>query len=187
VDYQILVEMRHTLGVVEMLDDELVIRYSAAIRAPTDADPDVVVGRVDFDVVRLGLAVERDLNALDACDALDENAYDTAAAVLDASTGELDRDVADQFDWTGGDLMLVHRVEVVPDHRGRRLGLVVLDRLIDTFVDGLVVCRSVLTEDDTRSSDRLRSYFKQLGFEEVAGGHLALSTAHRRPTITLHH
>jgi hypothetical protein len=185
-DYRIQVEMRHTLGVSDRLEDELILHYEATIIAPSEEGRDLVVaGRATLRVVRLGVAFDRNANALDACDALDQDACDFAAAVLDPETGQMREDLTDQFDWTGGDVMFLQHVEILPGHRGQQLGLVVVDRLIDVFVDGLVVCRPLAPDDDTATT-RLQRYARQLGFVPLEkGGFFALSTAMKRPPVFL--
>jgi hypothetical protein len=185
--YVVQIEMRHTVGVTDTPESELVIEYTATILAGPDGEEEpVVVGRVAFHVVRVGLALDRDQNALDACDAVGQEVYDLAVAVLDEATGQLREDVAVQFEWTGGDVMLLHHLEVIPEHRGQHLGLVVVDRLIDLFVDGLVVCQPA-GGDDRSATARLRRYVRALGFEALDSedGYYALSTAVRRPSVKL--
>ena len=63
--------------------------------------------------------------------------------LFDEGTDELKKSVRMRFGVHGSNVLLVHSVLVLPDHRGHDLGLAVTSRLIETLGDGcsLIACR----------------------------------------------
>lgn len=57
-------------------------------------------------------------------------------ALFDERTDELKKSVRMRFDIHGSNVLLLHSVLVLPDHRGRRLGLATASRLIETLGGG---------------------------------------------------
>ena len=65
----------------------------------------------------------------EAIDSVHQNVYAYGPAVLDPDTGHIRTDLVERFDCIGDDLIL-HLMEVLPDHRGRDIGLgIVVGRL----------------------------------------------------------
>lgn len=188
--YWLEVALRHRLAVdAERFDGELVQEYEVRIEASKDPEEDpVVVGQASFCVVKLGLALDAELDALDACDSIDQDVHDLATAALDPDTGQLRDDLVEAFDAPLGDLLLLRRLEIDEAHRGQQLGLVVLDRIIDAFGSGLVVCLPALDGIDPSSAvtSKFRGYLARLGFSPIGSGStMALSAGFQRPTVSL--
>lgn len=95
------------------------------------------VGWVSARVVHAGRACNEEQSLFDVCDSIDQSLYDYASAVLDLDSGSIRESVSDGC--AGADVLIVESIQVVPAHRGRRLGLLAMRRTIDTFGQGCAV------------------------------------------------
>ena len=195
--------------------ENLVHRYDAKIldddlrdEIEGELDPRRVTGRVEFYVVKLGLAADLGLDALDACDSVSQDVYEYGAAVLDPETGQLKDEITNEFLTMGGDLLILHCATIKPAYRGRDLGLLAAARIIDLFAQGLVVCRPQPLQHVGRRDERhpawsessmqyetfkktkvqakrsLVKHWGRLGFQRVGRTDFyVLSTDQPRPTV----
>lgn len=215
ISYRLRINSDHSLPVGEELDvEDLVESLEVKIIAyDFKDDTEVETGRALLYLVRLGVAVNNGLNAFNACDSVSQDLYDYASAVLDPETGDVREDVGEEFEYTGGDLLILHLVEIFPAYRGRNLGLVTASRLIDHYGNGLVICRPQplqfacedapelqrrfrernekmeyhrFTESKTAAKKKLQTYWSKLGFQPIADGEFfVLSTVDTLPNVML--
>lgn len=194
----------------EITTEDILLDYTATILDDSAEEVDeegqsqAVAGAVDFYVLRIGLALNEGLNALEACDADSQDVYEYGSAVLD-EVGHVKDGLFDNFEYVGGDLLFLHKMEILPAHRGKDLGLLAASRIIDLFAEGLVICRPqplqhVLDEEDyhfkpemnyesfakskTAAKQALRKYWSRIGFKRIGRSDFyALSTATPRPKV----
>jgi N-acetylglutamate synthase-like GNAT family acetyltransferase len=186
-NYRLVVETHHEVGLDSPLDEsDFVQSYTAQIVGfDDDGQNEVVAGTAGFHVVKLGLAANEGLNAFDGADTVDQELHELSAAVLDEDGDGVREAVATQFEYMGGDLMVIHSIDIEPAHRGHNLALVVADRLIDLYASGIVICRP--QGEDAASTTKLQRYFARIGFEPVEGssGVLGLGTSTERTKVSL--
>jgi len=208
--YRLEIEGSHVLGLEDSMDEtEIVHGYSAKVIAwdGDDYDGGTVAGNVEFYIVKVAAAVNSGISLMDAIDSIDQDVYEYGAAVLDPATDDVRDDLVDRFECIGGDLMFLHLMEITPAHRGRNVGLVAASRLIDSYANGLVVCRPQplqhvgdephrfptegmeyerFSKDRREAKRKLQKYWRRLGFEPINDdGIYALGTARALPTVKL--
>lgn len=183
--YRLDVDMRHSIAVSESLRYEIVLRYDVRIVALREAG-DVLAGRASFYVIKLGLAIDHDIDVLDVCDGFDQELHEYALALLDSRTGSVREELIERFELVGDDVMVLREIEIEREHRGRDLALVTIDRLIDLFGDGIVLCRP-RSPDGADATKRLQRYARRLGFASLdeEADMFALSTATQRRPVKL--
>lgn len=210
--YQIKLSFEHTSWIARDLDlDDLVLQYDARIVHETDPDDDdagETVGKVQFYVVKLGLAMNESMNAMQACDAVSHDVYGYGGAVL-RKDGTFRTEIANRFELAGGDLLILHTVTVVPAHRGHDLGLLAASRIIDLFGEGFVMCKpqplqhvrdtdehraslapelryDLFTKPRTAAKAALQHHWGRLGFQRIGRTDFyGLSTSVPRPPLQL--
>lgn len=193
----------------------LLHRYDVEVRAHERGSqhvrrtaPGLLAGRGEFYILRWDLACEREIDVVDACDALDQDVYEYASAVVDCRNGELAEVLQEP---AVRRIMFLHVMAVLPAHRGRQVGLATVERLIDATGVDLVVCkpyplqlRSGDDEDDddlhglgaemtyeafapkaTVAMRKLRRHWERLGFVPVNPTHMILNANVRRAAVKL--
>jgi hypothetical protein len=149
------------------------------------------VGRFRASVVRLDDALEAGIPSFELFDGHSQEFAEIWAALFDPKTEDLKDAIRNEFDVFSSSILVLERIEVLPAHRGRSVGLAVASKLIDMLggMGGLVVCvpsplqfvekpaskdsfRSQMRFEDfptDRSSvfRRLRHYWSTLGFKQV--------------------
>lgn len=209
-DYRLEVEEKHVLGLNDSINEnELVHEYSAKIIAFTDNDYDgAVAGKAEFYLIKVGTARNRGISLMDTIDCINQDVYEYGAAVIDPETDDVRKNVIERFEYFGGDLMFLHLMEILPAHRGKDVGLVAASRLIESYANGLVVCRPQplqhvsdepepefvahkmeyerFSSDRNKAKHKLQKYWARLGFEAISDdGIYALGTATELPEVTL--
>lgn len=208
--YRLIVTSEMHLSLREVDIDDLVESLEVRIVRDGAEEEEVSAGKAELFRVRLDLAHNEGLNALEACDAVSQDLCEYAEAVLDPATGALREEICDDFDCIGGDLLVIHLVEILPAHRGSGLGLWVVRRLIEYYGTGLVICRPQPLQyvggshvgQQQRSRDpameygrfpgskalaktKLRDYWRGVGFEPIGDGEFfVLSAAMRLPDLS---
>ncbi len=184
----------------KILDDELEFE--------DELDPRRVAGTVQFYMVKLGLAADLGMDALDACDSVSQDVCEYGVAVLNPKTGQIKENIADEFLTMGGDLLILHCAKIQPAYRGQDLGLLAAARVIDLFAQGLVICRPQplqhvrpkdelepapgdssmqyerFTKTKVQAKRSLAKHWERLGFERLGKTDFyVLSTDQQRPTV----
>jgi GNAT superfamily N-acetyltransferase len=150
-------------------------------------------------------AIEGGVSVFEMYDATSSELEECYAALFDGN--ELKEDVVDgQFDGDvmTKDVLYLARIEILPAHRGRNLGLAVTRRMIERFgpATGLVAMipfplrssqlqqsaeemeMDEFDQDHERSQKKLENYYSRLGFERVGDTRVfALTTAYRIPSL----
>lgn len=186
-NYRLVVETQHEVGLDGPLDEsDLIQSYTVRIiGTDDDGENEVIAGTAGFHLVKLDLAANEGISPFDAADTVDQELHELSAAVLDEDGDGLRQAVSDQFEYLGGDLMVIHAIDIELAHRGHNLGLVVADRLVDLYANGIVICRP--QGDDAASTTKLQRYFARIGFAPVAGNSavLGLGTTSERTRVSL--
>lgn len=190
-----------------MLDDEDPSFYAPSIKGlivalgeddegeGVDPDDGVIVGKFKAYYMDVGAAVNACASVYDMFDAR-SSTFDYYGAIFQDDrtlnfTDNLEKLFKHYAVW--GNILILDRLEILPDFRGRNLGLIVLRRLIERFGAGTAYvamkpfplqCESrsrdqepwdvemQLTEfsKNTRGSTaRLRRYYARLGFKAMKG------------------
>jgi GNAT superfamily N-acetyltransferase len=112
-------------------------------------------------------------------------------ALFDARTGDLKGWLKENWRLAGSNVLLIYSIALLPEHRGRNVGLATAARLIETLGGGcsLIACRPFaaqfsrpipdpefhaamrldeLTQDRRAALARLRRHWRTLGFRRVA-------------------
>jgi hypothetical protein len=137
---------------------------------------DLAVGSVVATLFKIGQARN---NRIDALNVLDSDSQDSAECMaLFDKHGYLLNSVLDALSLSTSlpDVLLVERIVIAPEHRGRDLGLHAMHALINTFGNGevLVVCKPFPIPADNESDlddaairvgqRKLRAYWSRAGF-----------------------
>jgi hypothetical protein len=184
---------------------EIVQDYEARIICDRD-ETESVAGTFSFYVANVPLAVNCGLDIVDVADSIDEDLYVYCSALFKPGTAsELRPEVTDLFEYPMvGRMLMLHLAKVLPEHRGKHLGLVAAHKIIEQFGNGLVVAfpqplqhhsgynrekkMGYETFEPVREAalKRLTRHWQRLGFKPIAGtGCLGLSTEFVLPTPKL--
>jgi GNAT superfamily N-acetyltransferase len=150
--------------------------------------------------------MEDGISLFDACDAHGQTVHDYGCVLFDFRRGELKRTIDDQFGGIGAiNVLILDKIEVLPEHRGHGVGLAAACCFLDTFEGGcgLAVCEPYpmqfkettphhsewckkmgvesFVADEKRAVAKLRAYWSRLGLQRIRGSKkYALSLEHRR-------
>ncbi|UQA60643.1 hypothetical protein [Polyangium aurulentum] len=173
--------------------DQYIVHYWGQILDSADPEDagaesaEVIVGRVDASRVHMGLVTEHGESVVEVFDAHSDDIVEFCEALFDVDTEELKDDISEQT--SGADLLLIESIEILPQYRGKGLGLKVLRRLMEFLGGGCALAaikaRPVRYTDPADADwsrrmqpdlleaspdavpQRLREYFSRLGFERV--------------------
>lgn len=152
-----------------------------------------IVGWISARLVQAGRALDDQVPLLEVCDSIDQDLYDYASAVYDFREQGIRASISDGC--VGSDILIVESISIVPAHRRKGLGLLGVQRTIDTFGYG---CAGVVlrpfpfqfsshakqpSPGEAQSEQRLaldsfpadksvalkalRKYWRRLGFERI--------------------
>lgn len=174
-----------------------------------DVEPEEThAGRMIAYRIFSGRAMNDGVSLFDECDAYEQVTLDYYRLLFD-DDGEflpaVDRMFPDTF---GRDVLILDLIEIAPEHRGRRVGLLAARRLMNVFEpdDGLVVCKPFPLQFDSmqrrspveraslglegfscteaQAYRRLREYWSRLGFRRLGRSpYFALSPVNVHPTF----
>jgi GNAT superfamily N-acetyltransferase len=194
--------MRIEFGMTIPMDldevDQFIVHYWGQIldsANPEDAgeeSADIIVGRIEASRVYVALAVEHDENVADVFDSHSDEMLDFFEALFEADTDDLKEGISEQT--SGPDVLLVESIEILPQYRGKGLGLKALRRTMEflgggcaaTAIKALPVRYYASSEDDwgkrmqpdrfepdrDQAAAKLRDYWAQLGFGLVEGSNV---------------
>jgi hypothetical protein len=148
-----------------------------------------VVGRIEGSRVHVGLALERGEPLFDVCDAHSQTMMELYEALYNPETGEMREGIAEET--SGTDILFVESIELLPEYRGRTLGLMALRRTLEFLGGGCAVAvvwaypnRYDEVEDrdwasrmrpelfgvaGEEAAAKLRAHFERLGFTRIEG------------------
>lgn len=167
-----------------------------------------VVARLSAYLVRLGEADEHHQDRFEVFDAHSDTLAGYWNVLFSVRTRELRPALRRQFELSVSDVLILDTLEIEPEHRGKRLGLSVVDSTIRVFARDpfmLVVCNPFpmqcggkQRDDEWRArmepsrfvgnkndaQQRLQRYWQRLGFTPIGTtGYYALSPGHKRPSL----
>jgi hypothetical protein len=199
------VSLEGELGVEDCVQGVYGKLIDDSIESDDPTDPKRIAGSLSCYIIKLGLATDLGVDALEACDAESQDLLEYGEAVLDPKSGHIKESVAEQFEAAWGDILVIHCATILPAYRGRKLGLFGAKRMIELFGHGLVVCRpqplqhvpafahrtdetgmryDLFAKSKTEAKKTLRAYWSQLGFERIGrSDFFGLSLARRLPDI----
>jgi len=186
-----------------------VSEYRGSIRYTREQDgKEFRVGKVKAYRIHADLAFETGHSILYACDAHSHHMLKVYEALFDPQTDHLKDEICERFDAFHTDVLVIDYILLSPRWRGLKLGLLAARKLIDLTASG---CGLVVTwihplnaigdefakfpgdwipPNETKSEQiaarqKLRRYFRRMGFRRVPGTHLdALSLARVTPTLS---
>jgi GNAT superfamily N-acetyltransferase len=161
----------------------------------------IVVGEMTAHLIQAGRAVNDGVSLAEVCDCHSQELSDVFGAIYDVDSDGLKDSVSDGC--SGLDVLVLSRVLVLPEHRGRRLGQLAMLRAIEDYGTGAgaAVCKPFpiqsepqrqvaedmyklddFGKDHERGMLRLRRYWGELGFAQVEHSEwYALDLTYRRP------
>jgi predicted GNAT family acetyltransferase len=101
------------------------------------------VGYINATLVQFGGAVDQDVNALSLGDGITGTVADYWEQLFDVETGHWKKELQEEFEALGLDLLIIDCIEIDREFRGRGLGIDCLNRTIDVFGPscGFAVCK----------------------------------------------
>lgn len=162
------------------------------------------VGILEAIFVPVNDAREKGYDISEVFDAVSEELLDCYEAIFDPSEKDIKEDIREDFEVITDDVLYISRVEILPEHRGRGLGLAVVKKVIERFgpIMGLVTIMpspalshhnpewesrmklSDFTSDQGTAIKKLHVYFEQLGFRQIEDTNVwAVCTAFVMPTL----
>lgn len=184
---------------------EIIQPYKARVLHMRDG-AEVVAGQFDFYVANAAMAMDLGVDIVDAADSHEADLAGYCSAIFEPGTAAMFREeVSDQFECSSGARVLfLHLAKILPEHRGKRVGLVAAHKIIQQFGDGLVVAMAqplqhrdgfkneaemqyeTLEAKPVAALKRLSGHWQRLGFEPIGdSSYLGLSTAVRHPVPQL--
>ncbi len=207
--YSVVFSVGRTLSGSFQEPDDYIVEINGHISDETEE-----VGRMTGYIIQVGRALEERQNLFEACDAHSQTVEDYYEALFDFDTGEVKESIQEQLDsFQIGEILILDRIEVLPAHRKRGLGLAVACSFIDTFggnTHGLAVGLphplqfsaegkesewskmmqfENLPTDEKLATKKLEDYWAKLGMKclkgiDIRGSKVyALSLDQRRPTM----
>jgi len=161
-------------------EDDFVYDLSGEIILDPDGlvgSKETVIGKIHAERIDLGAAYDQKASVMEIFDSSSE-LYEVYVALFNLKTdGFLD---ALELETPFGDILVIHSIEVIPEYRGRNLGLLAMLQTIKTFGGGCVVAAikpfplqftGKVTDDNeaefNRGQKKLRDHWKKLGFKRA--------------------
>jgi hypothetical protein len=189
--------------------DDYICNIAGEIKSTDEAGNDSVAGTLQGYIVQAGRIINEGESLFDACDAHSQTVHDYACVLFDSRSGELKSAIEEQFGVVpAGDVLILDKIEVLPAHRGRGLGLAAACCFLDTFESGCCLavaepyplqfkdithehpdwCAKMgvdaFVADKKRATAKLQVYWSRLGFRRIRGSKkFALSLQDRRPAL----
>lgn len=190
-----------------MEPDDFVYTTSGTIASSDESENQILVGKFTVHYIDLIAAEDEGQSAFGIFDAHSQGLAEYYAALFDGD--EFQKKVFDALDEESySNLLILDRLEILPEFRGNNLGLVVMRRLINRFSAGasLVAIKpfplqfeahpnddsswrqqmklSSFSGSEKSSTEKLLRYYGRLGFVSVpATPFMVLATTSRLPAI----
>jgi GNAT superfamily N-acetyltransferase len=191
--------------------DDFILNFKAEIQGSSLDDDKlgitVTLGQLDFYLIRVGEAINAQVNLAGVFDCYQET-MDAGCAVFDSSFSEFQPAVQKLFPdaFPHEDILLLHRLTIHPLARGQRLGLAVLHRAIRDWSSGcsLVVMKPYPLQFECEAKEKpswnelqlgnfpavkatafkqLSKYYERLGFQRLGRSEFsALATYQPAPS-----
>ncbi len=161
----------------------------------------VVVGEMTAYLIQAGRACNDGVPLVEVCDCHSQELLDVVETLYDLDEERLKDSVSEGCN--GADLLVLSRLLILPEHRGRRLGQLAILRAIEDCGTGVAAaaCKPFPIQSERhRTSDesvykladfgtdrdsaieRLRRYWGELGFKQVSGSDwFAMDLAYQHP------
>jgi hypothetical protein len=166
------------------------------------SDDDTLVGKLRLFYLDLGAILETNIRGFDLFDVRSETAP-FYSALIDPETGDFRSDLESTLGEyiLGLNLLIIDRIEILPEFRGKKLGLECLRLCLQQYARdcGVVAlkcfplqfegaemgepawCRRMefgkLSRDHKRSSAKLKKYYASLGFKALPGNDIMVAFA----------
>ncbi len=188
---------------------DFIATYTGSIQYTRDQDGKTFrVGKVRAYRIHVDLAWGNDVSLFEICDAHSAEMDRICAALFDVEEDDLKLRIRSQFDCIDSDVLVLDYVLLHPRWRGLKLGLLAARTMIDLLSGGcgLVVShihplnpdatefrglpeawipRQSNPEEVKEARNKLRRYFKRMGFERIVGTRFhGLSLARKTPTLS---
>ena len=140
--YWLDVRLRQRVSTELDLEDYVDVIH-ADIVLEEETGPEQIAGRVSGYVLRFDQMADDGIDPLEACDAHSQATLDYYVALFDPDTHEIKADIDRALQGLMfGNVLILDVIELLPAHRGRRLGLQIARRFIEMFDTGccLVIC-----------------------------------------------
>jgi GNAT superfamily N-acetyltransferase len=184
--------------------DQYTETIRGAVTSVDDEGTEKQIGSFEGYRLRVDWAAEEGESFWDIADAFSGEAHDYLLQIFD-DEGELRPEVeaalGEEPPW--GPVLMAHKLDIEPAHRGQGLGYAVVDSFIETFEPGvgIVIAQAApINPSDLRPGEaetpeyrrwrargvqKLRKYWEGFGFVPVspASDYLALNLALRRPPL----
>ena len=177
-----------------------------------DDESDILVGKFRLYYVDVASAINTGIDVFDIFDAHSDSTADYYDSLYDPDTMGFSENLLQLFNYEifEQSVLIIDRLELLPGSRGKKLGLIIMRRLIQRFSAGAGVVAikpfplqfeqstpdenksgwhaemqlSSFRETERESIRKLRSHYGKLGFVEMKGNsHMFLSTTQRLPPI----
>lgn len=159
-----------------------------------DNDREKVIGKVSFKLLLLDLAMFEGFNWLVLFDHSASMEY-VMTRIMDFENGELQEDIIEfcNLEVYNGDICLIERIELIEGYRGKGIGRMVVQGIVDRFYQscGLFVAHvfplqfedsspdledwqerlnlEILEEDEEKAFYQLKSFYQKAGFGHIEG------------------
>lgn len=188
-------------GIVEITGNILFMPHEHHEASP---QRETTVGYVNGFVIRN----EDGVDLFDACDAHSQELLDIASVLFDPEDDDLRDDVDRALQGViESNVLVLDRIEVVPEHRGHGVGLAAASRFLKTFSGGcgIAICKPFplqfefaakmkpewvermglgkFDQDQNTATPKLEAYWGRLGFERLLDTpYWAMNLGYVRPT-----
>ena len=177
-----------------------------------DDESDILVGKFRQYYVDIASAINTGIDVFDIFDAHSDSTADYYDSLFDPDTVGFSENLQQLFNYDifEQSVLIIDRLELLPNYRGQNLGIIIMRRLIQRFSAGAGVVAikpfplqfehripaedesgwhaemqlSSFRETERDSTRKLQNHYRKLGFVEMKGTpHMFLSTARRLPRI----
>jgi hypothetical protein len=176
--------------------------FATSIEGSIFDDDDVLAGKLRLIYLDMGAILETNISVFDLFDIRSETAP-FYSALIDSDTGDFRADLESTLGEyiLGLNLLIVDRIEILPESRGKKLGLECLRLCLQQYardcgvvalkcfplqfecaeMDEPAWCKRMefgkLSRDHKRSSAKLRKYYASLGFKVLPGTDIMVAFA----------
>lgn len=112
--------------------DEYIVNVFGSIDWTLDDDSTSCAGTIRGQIIRVDRIHEKGEEIFDVCDAHSQTLHEYSCALFDSKTKELKETIDRQFGGIiGRDVLVIDKIEILPQHRGKGIGLAAMWRFLD--------------------------------------------------------